>query len=81
MKVDILSFYGNLDIESFLDWIYRVDKFFDMAYILIEKQVKFVAYKLKGRATTWWNQLQISQRSQGKQSVMTMEAHEATFTR
>ena len=47
MKVDIPSFSENLDIKSFLDWIYEVDKFFDMAYILMEKQVKFVAYKLK----------------------------------
>jgi len=37
MKIDILSFSRNLDIKSFLDWIYEVDKFFDMAYILMEK--------------------------------------------
>ena len=42
MKVEIPSFSGNLDIELFLDWIYEVDTLFDMAYILIEKQVKFV---------------------------------------
>jgi len=30
MKVDILSFSENLDTESFLDWIYKVDKFFDI---------------------------------------------------
>ena len=48
IKVDISSFSENLDIESFLDWICEVDKFFDMAYIPIEKQVKFVVYKLKG---------------------------------
>ena len=47
MNVDIHSFSGNLDIESFLDWIYEVDKFFDIAYVPMEKQVKFVAYKLK----------------------------------
>ena len=54
MKVDILSFSGNLDIESFLDWIYEVDKFFDIAYVFLEKQVKFMKYKLNGGAATWW---------------------------
>jgi len=50
MKADIPSFSKNLDIESFLDWIYEVNKFFDMAYVLTEKQLKFVAYKLRGGA-------------------------------
>ena len=66
MKVDIPSFSGNLDIESFLDWIYEVDKFFDMAYFLIEKQVKFAAYKLKGGAAARWDHLHVSQKCQGK---------------
>ena len=46
VKMEISSFSGNHDIESFLDWVYEVEKFFDMAYILEEKHVKFVAYKL-----------------------------------
>ena len=56
MKVGIPPFSDNIDIESFLDWIYEVDKFFDIAYIFLEKQVKFMAYKYKGGAAAWWDQ-------------------------
>jgi len=34
-------------MESFLNWVYEDEKFFDMAYIPKEKYVK-LAYKLKG---------------------------------
>jgi len=37
MKVEISSFSGNLDIIFFLDWIYEVEKFFDMTYVPTEK--------------------------------------------
>jgi len=57
MKIDIPFFSRNLVIESFLNWIYEVDKLFDMNYVPIEKQVKFVAYKLKGGGAAWWDQL------------------------
>ena len=71
MKIEIPSFSENIDIEYFLDWVYEVKKFFCMAYIPEEKNVKFVAYKLKGGAVAWWDQLQITRRRQGKPLVMT----------
>ena len=48
MKIEIPSFNRNLDIESFLDWVYEVEKFFDITYVHKKKHVKFVAYKLNG---------------------------------
>ena len=54
-----------------MNWVYEVEKFFDMTYVTEEKHVKFVAYKLKGRAATWWDQLQITRRCEEKPPVMT----------
>jgi len=54
-----------------LDRAYEVENFFDMAYIPEEKHIKFVAYKLKGGAAAWWDQLQFTGRRQGKAPVMT----------
>ena len=33
MKLEIPTFSGSLDIESFIDWVYEADQFFDMAYV------------------------------------------------
>lgn len=58
MKMEIPSFGGNLNIEFFLDWLYEVDKFFDMVYVREEKHVNFMVYRLKGGAVAWWDQMQ-----------------------
>jgi len=52
MNVEISSFSENLNI-AFLNWIYEIEKFFDMAYVPKEKHVKFVTYKLKGGGAAW----------------------------
>ena len=46
MKIEIPSFNENLDIKSFLNWVYEVEKFLEMAYVPKEKHVKFMTYKL-----------------------------------
>ena len=54
----ILSFDGSHDVELILLRIDKIDKLFDMEYIIMEDQVEFVAHRLKGRIAVWWDQFQ-----------------------
>ena len=55
MKVKLASFNGNVSLEEYLDWVNEVEKFFDYMGTIDDKQVCWVAYKLKRGASTWWD--------------------------
>ncbi|GKA17640.1 hypothetical protein Tco_0697477 [Tanacetum coccineum] len=55
IKADIPTFSVSLNIEDFLDW---VGKYFELMDIPKDSQVKYVAYKLRGTASSWWDNLQ-----------------------
>ena len=71
LKVDIIFFSGNLNIEDFIDWVAEIDKFFNYMEVLDEKIVKLVACRLKGGASAWWERLQNRRLHKGKQPVRT----------
>ena len=60
MKVELPSFNGNISIEEYLDWVREVENFFDYMGTVDDKQVCLMAYKLKGRASAWWDHVQLN---------------------
>ena len=49
--VGISNFSSDLDIQGFFDWLTVVDIFFEYIEFFEDIKVKYVAYKLKGRAS------------------------------
>ncbi|PKU71894.1 RNA-directed DNA polymerase [Dendrobium catenatum] len=69
IKMDIPYFDGRLHIEDYLDWERAIETFFEYMEINPEKQVKYVACRLKGGASAWWLQLLQSRRREGRGDV------------
>lgn len=72
MKIDLPTYNGKRDIESFLDWIKNTEKFFNYMDTLDKKKVHLVALKLKG-ASAWWDQPEINRQRFGKPPIQSWE--------
>ena len=66
MKLELPCFNESFKIEKFLDWLEKVERFFDYTKIPKENQAKLVAFKLKGIASAWWEQVQLTQNRYAK---------------
>ncbi|GJS86349.1 aspartyl protease_2 domain-containing protein [Tanacetum coccineum] len=53
VKVDILDFEGKSHPDEFIDWLYTVERVFDIKNLSDEQKVKLVAIKLKKSALIW----------------------------
>ena len=58
MKIDLPFFDGNLGLEDILDWLKKVENYFDYTQMLDENKIKLVAYKFNVGASAWWDQEQ-----------------------
>ncbi|GJU18429.1 putative nucleotidyltransferase, ribonuclease H [Tanacetum coccineum] len=70
MRVNIPEFDGNtLNPEGFIDWLVTVQEVFEFKDVPENKKVSFIATKLRGRASAWWQQLKLTRERVGKPRV------------
>ncbi|KAI0501107.1 hypothetical protein KFK09_019325 [Dendrobium nobile] len=69
VKLDIPFFDGHMHIDDYLDWEKAVENFFEYMEIDPEKQVKYVACRLKGGASAWWAQILQMRQREGKGKI------------
>lgn len=58
MRVEVSTFDGRLDPKSFLDWVYRMDQYFDWYDITPHRQVIFAKMKLVRSAQLYWDSVE-----------------------
>nr|GEZ89911.1 hypothetical protein [Tanacetum cinerariifolium] len=70
IKVEIPEFSGTLKAEEFIDWLNTVERVFEFKDEPENRKVKWVAIKLKGRASAWWEQLRLMRERRGKHNIV-----------
>lgn len=70
-KMEIPEFTGGLDPCDFLDWINAVEELLDFKGVPDPRRVPLVATRLRGRASSWWQQTKLSRQRHGKSRIST----------
>ncbi|GJY28283.1 putative nucleotidyltransferase, ribonuclease H [Tanacetum coccineum] len=70
MRVNIPEFDGDtLNPRGFIDWLVAVEEVFEFKEVPENKRVSLIATKLRGRASTWWQQLKLTRKKVEKLRV------------
>lgn len=68
VKIDVPKYGANLK-DELLDWIAKLDDYFESKDVPKEKKVKIAKTKLKGHALLWWDYEQSERRKRGKSKI------------
>ncbi|XP_076910828.1 uncharacterized protein LOC143568597 [Bidens hawaiensis] len=70
--IDILEFDGtSLDLEGFIYWLATVEELFEFKKVSENKRVPLISTILRGRASTWWQQLKFTRNRLRKSRIVT----------
>lgn len=69
--VEVVPYDGKLDTNVVLDWISKMEKFFDYEKTPDNRMVKIIGTRLKGHASLWWENSQTDKKRRGKEKLKT----------
>ena len=69
IKVDIQHFTEEEQPKEVLDWLNEAEKVFEFLNLPKNKKVKLMVIKLKGYASSWWQQVQMTRVQSGKGKI------------
>ena len=69
IKVEIQHFTGEEQPKEVLDWLNEAEKVFEFLNLPKNKKVKLMVIKLKGYASSWWQQVQMTRVQSGKGKI------------
>ncbi|GJU08713.1 hypothetical protein Tco_1125143 [Tanacetum coccineum] len=70
VKVDIPNFEGKSHPDDFIDWLYTVERVFNIKNLSDEQKVRIVAFKLKKNESIWWEHVMKQRTREGKSKIM-----------
>jgi hypothetical protein len=68
-RLEFPEFHGGVNPKKFMDWLSTVERVFEYYEVPEQKKTKLVGVKLRGRASAWWEQVQVHRLRRGKPKV------------
>ena len=63
------TFLENINLEDLIDWINKLEEYFEYEEIEDPNRVGFVKAKLKGHTKIWWQEVQLERNRRGKGKI------------
>ena len=67
--MEVSNFWGTLNPKDLIDWIRKLEDYFDLEVIEDSLRVRLAQTKLKGHVALWWKELQKDREEEGEMKI------------
>ena len=71
IKLEALTFDGQLDLQIFIDWISDMNYYFGWYDMSDERKIRFAKMKLVGQARQYWTNIEKLMRLRHQEAIQT----------